>query len=427
MPHRTWRVAAGLIGAGLLLGSCSQNPQSGLSRPTSAAAKPPAAAPVSEPVVSALLARLPRPQPLRLDATEALFLAALPLSCLDRPQTLGPRLAAARYLFRIAATPLSDIAKNRAFYGCYDWHSAVNSTWALVALLREYPQSPVASLVREKLKAHLGKRNIAGEVAFFRERKTFELPYGRSWLLKLDAALLTWNDPDARKWAANLRPLVQLFEPGLREYMKTLPYPIRTGVHPNTAYSMNLLLDYAAAARDTRMRQVVDQAALRLFANDTACPTAYEPDAAEFISPCLEEAKLMSRVMPQKRFLAWFDRFLPPVDSPKFRPLWRAFNVSGISRPSELAGKSHLIGLAFARAEAMERIADALPPADPRVLAYRRLAAVNAAGGMKHLEAAGYLGSHWLGTYALGYLLAENSPSGLPVASAALASAGAGQ
>ena len=76
-------------------------------------------------------------------------------------------------------------------------------------------------------------------------------------------------------------------------------------------------------------------------------------------------------------------------------------DISGITDDKLLAGKSHLIGLAFHRAQAMAGIARALPPEDRRAPVLRRLAAINAAGGFKALADAGYYGSHWLGTYAV--------------------------
>jgi hypothetical protein len=37
-----------------------------------------------------------------------------------------------------------------AFYGCYDWHSAVHSHWLLVRLLRRFPQLPQAAAMRRR-------------------------------------------------------------------------------------------------------------------------------------------------------------------------------------------------------------------------------------------------------------------------------------
>jgi hypothetical protein len=71
----------------------------------------------------------------------------------------------------------------------------------------------------------------------------------------------------------------------------------------------------------------------------------------------------------------------------------------------ELASRSHLIGLAFIRADAMNRIASALPVGDPRIEAYRKLAALHGSMGFEAMFDADYAGSHWIGTFALKYLL----------------------
>ncbi len=64
-----------------------------------------------------------------------------------------------------------------------------------------------------------------------------------------------------------------------------------------------------------------------------------------------------------------------------------------------------MIGLAFMRAEEMNRVAAALPPTDPRAAALRRLSATNARQGMEAMHVAGYMGSHFLGAFSMLYLL----------------------
>jgi hypothetical protein len=355
--------------------------------------------------IAAFLKSLPEVRPAVLDATRAMALVAMPLSCIDHPQA-RPNTPA--YLYVTADRPrlTDDFDRTRAFYGCFDWHSAVNSTWTMVMALRRFPDMPVAKLIREKLNDHLGRRNIEGEVEFFKTARSFEQPYGRAWVLKLQADLIGWDDPDAKKWIANLEPLVKAFTASLSEYMKDLPYVTRAGLHSNTAYSLSLILDYGEAANDGALKRAVVATAKRVYGEDTNCPTAYEPAGPEFLSPCLEEAKLMSRAMDQREFVAWLDRFLPAVYSPAFRSISKAYDTSAIKNDDQLPGKSHLIGLAFSRAEALLRITEALPANDPRVTAYRRLAAINGQQGFQDLAAAGYLGSHWLATYALRYALA---------------------
>ncbi len=119
----------------------------------------------------------------------------------------------------------------------------------------------------------------------------------------------------------------------------------------------------------------------------------------------------MGRIMPREAFLPWLDTFLPAMDSPDFKPLTEPVDTTGVSRPDQLAGKSHLIGLAFQRGAMMTRIADLLPEGDLRAPVLRRLAAIHGVKGMQAMGDAYYYGSHWLGTYAVYYAdLAANSP-----------------
>lgn len=346
---------------------------------------------------------------------QATALAAWPLSCIDHPQ---PAPEGAQYLWLYGTRPQlpADYDKTRAFYGCYDWHSAANSLWMMVALSKDYPELPLNKLMREKLIEHLDSKNIAGELDFFKQAKAFERPYGYAWLLKLYAEVKTWNDPDAAKVAANLQPLAEFFSGKLVDYFDHLTLASRAGVHPNTALSMTLVLDYLSAVPDPKLHDSILRNANRLFLGDRNCPTAFEPGGTEFLSPCLAEAHLMSRIIAPAQFPAWLDAFLPPLDSPEFQTLAKAVDVSSITSKEDFAGKSHLIGLAFQRAMAMIKIADALPSGDPRGPILRQLADINANHGLGALSEAGYLGSHWLGTYAVLYLRAARhappQPSG---------------
>jgi len=86
------------------------------------------------------------------DKDTAMWLVTLPLGCIDKlhapPRGRG-------YVYESAVTLKPGFDKTRAFYGCFDWHSAVNSTWTMVRILKSHPDLPVARLVREKLSEHL--------------------------------------------------------------------------------------------------------------------------------------------------------------------------------------------------------------------------------------------------------------------------------
>ena len=142
-----------------------------------------------------------------------------------------------------------------AFFGSYDWHSSVHGHWMLVRLVRLFPDLKEATEVRAVLRAHLTSENIKAEAEYFtrKDSKSFERPYGWAWLLKLAEELNGWNDPDAKVWAKNLRPLADVIVTRYLDFFPKQTYPIRTGVHPNTAFGLAFAHDYAVAAGDTRL------------------------------------------------------------------------------------------------------------------------------------------------------------------------------
>lgn len=343
---------------------------------------------------------------LRLDAVTALGLSALPLACIDRPQG-APR--GSGYLFESSYRMRPDFEAARAFYGCYDWHSAVNSTWSLVALMRRFPELPVAPLITEKLQQHLAPSALAGEAEFFNANPSFERPYGWAWYLALHAELGRLRHPRAGAWVESTAPLAERFASGLLSYLDRLDYPMRTGTHANTAFSLMLALDFARATGRRAVETAIVQSAHRLYAADVDCPLGYEPSASDFLSPCLSEAALMADVLGPEELRGWLDAFLPGPDAAAFQALRTPIRLAGGGEALDIGqqgAKSHLIGLAFTRAEALVRIAGALGPGDPRSEAYRGIAAELATWGLSAMFDADYLGSHWIGTFALRYLLA---------------------
>jgi hypothetical protein len=352
--------------------------------------------------MSAFLAQLPTSTAPALNQNQALWLATMPLACLDHPHAAP---SGRGYLWEATYRPPDDYQKSLAFYGCFDWHSSVNSTWTLVKLLKSYPDISIAGLIRQQLGRHLDKSNLAGELAYLKNAGEFERPYGYAWVLKLAAELADWKDPDAQKWTANMSPLAEWVSGEMATFFKDLRQPNRGGVHPNSAFAMYLMMDYVDLMKDETLRAAIHEAAKRFYDGDKNCTTKSEPAGSDFLSPCLTEAALMGRVMPRDAFLPWFNTFLPAMNSPDFRPLTEPVETAGVSRPEQLAGKSHLIGLAFQRGLMMNRVADLLPAGDVRASILHRLAAIHGVKGMQAMYDAGYYGSHWLGTYAVYYML----------------------
>lgn len=461
--------------------------------------------------IADLLQNIPNVAPPTFDEARALWLGALPLSCLDRlqprpgggrgrantptdtnarPDSTGrgarPTVAqagnntGAGYFWVPTYSLVRDHNRLRAFWGCNDWHSAVASTWAAVRLQKSHANATLRELTREKLNAHLGKSNLEGEIEFFTatakainpipsasQTGLFERPYGFAWLLKLYAELRTWPDSQAQRWSGNVAPLARWMSDSLGAYYLKLVEPVRGGTLTNTANSMTLALDYADVLPDASLRRAIVASARKLFLADSTCVTqnervvaggagrggrggggrgrgaiadttrpttpndltasagpgrgnAPQPTGQEILSPCLSEAALMARVLDQRAYLAWLEKFLPPLQSGRFAPLTEAAPIPTTAPPNAGRGgavadtssaaqatalaneRARLAGLSFARAQMMERIARALPANDLRVAALHRLSAVHADRGFALLRDDS-AGISWLPAQALLY------------------------
>jgi hypothetical protein len=294
-----------------------------------------------------------------------------------------------------------------AFYGCLDWHSTVHGHWMLVHLLRLFPDLPESRQIRAALDANLGQKNIAGEVAYLKQpsRASFERTYGWAWLLKLAEELRGWNDPDGRRWSTNLQPLADAF---VEKYVAFLPkqnYPIRTGVHPNTAFGLAFALDYARAEGNHKLESLIVERAQTYYGRDVNYPASWEPGGEDFFSPALMEADLMRRVLPPRDFAGWFHRFLPGVTRKEPKQLLDPAVVTDRTDPKLV----HLDGLNLSRAWCMRSIASALPQNDPARKILAASAVAHARAALPYTASGNYEGEHWLASFAV-YLLTTPAP-----------------
>jgi hypothetical protein len=285
-----------------------------------------------------------------------------------------------------------------AFFGCFDWHSAVHGHWLLARLARFYPDSDFAREARAALERSLTPEKIAAEAAYLggEGRATFERPYGLAWLLQLAAELREWEDPRPQRWSENLRPLEERAAGSLRDWLPKLSHPIREGEHHQTAFAFGLVLDWAVVAGDGEMRELLEERIGDLYLGDRDCPLDYEPSGQDFLSPCLAEADLVRRVLEPAPFAAWLGAFLPgiPLDG-----------STGWLEPALVTDRAdgklaHLDGLNLSRAWMLEGILSGLPPEDPRRSSLGAAAAAHRGAGLASVGGEHYEGGHWLGSFA---------------------------
>jgi hypothetical protein len=329
-----------------------------------------------------------------LDEAAAGRFAQLALTCLH--QEYPNKIA---HLMQGDADVLPPRTLTPAFYGCYDWHSAVHGHWLLVRLVRRFPRAAFAEDARSALARSLTPERIAGEVAYLghEKRVSFERPYGLAWLLQLSAELRSWDDPQAEQWANALQPLEALAASRLKSWLPKLHYPIRVGEHDQTAFAFGLVWDWARIAKDADMAQMLTDAAARFYRGDSACPLNYEPSGQDFLSPCLAEADFMRRVLPPQEFGKWLVAFLPTIPERGEGPWLRPGVVTDRSDPK----LAHIDGLNLSRAWMLEGIAHGLQPSDARVKALIAAARTHRAEALPAVTGEHYEGGHWLGTFAV--------------------------
>lgn len=333
----------------------------------------------------------------QLDVKSASRFAGLALKCVKKEYPNKPD-----HVMNDESEVQSPSFFHPAFYGCFDWHSSIHGHWMLVRLLRMFPDQPEAKEIRSALNDNLSAENIEIEVKYLQQpsRKSFERTYGWAWLLKLAEELYGWDDPDGQKWSKNLQPLADAIVKRYIEFLPKQTYPIRRGVHPNTAFGIAFALDYARAVGHNELEELLVERSNAYFLHDSNCPASWEPDGDDFFSRCLIEADLMRRVLPWEEFPEWFHRFLPRLADRKPESLLEPADVSDRSDPKIV----HLDGLNLSRAWCMNGITRALPEDDPVRKILTESAIRHAQATLPHIASGSYGGEHWLASFAV-YLL----------------------
>ena len=325
-----------------------------------------------------------------ISAHEAANLMQLPLSCAETeyPNKLSQML-------RDDDDLASPKVLHPAFYGCFDWHSAVHGHWSMVRLLKAFPEIGGGERAIAILQQHITPANVATDLAYFKLNSSWERPYGWAWLLKLMIELHTWDDPVAAPLALALKPLAEHLSGQYVAHLPKLVYPIRVGEHTNTAFGLTFAWDYALLFEDADLKAAIKQRAQDFYLEDKSCPIGWEPSGYDFLSPCLEELDLMRRVLPEKQFMVWVKDFLPQLLSADFE-----LAVGEVYDRTD--GKLvHLDGLNFSRAWVLAALAR-------QYSQFGHLAVVadqHLAYSLPNLVDDSYEGGHWLGSFAINALL----------------------
>ena len=264
----------------------------------------------------------------------------------------------------------------------------------LVRLLKQYPEASVAKQIVSALDKQFNRELMEKETAYFEEpgNQSFERMYGWAWLLRLATELRTWDDDRGRRWAEVLEPLELKIVELTEAYLPRLTWPIRTGVHPDTAFALGHTLDYARAVQNEKLEKQITQRALEYYQNDKNYNPAFEPSGEDFFSASLNVADLMRRVLEKPAYVIWLERFLPDY----------ANLLEPVAVSDATDGKLvHLAGLNLSRAWTLDGIAAALPENHGDRTKLQTSAQAHVEAGLVDVFSGHYEGEHWLATFAI--------------------------
>ena len=330
---------------------------------------------------------------LRLNEKLASDLIQLSINCVDKK---FPYKVGYRYIDSTWIRPHYKLTPS--FYGCWDWHSAVHGHWSMIKILKEFPNIKEAENIREIIRKNLNKNNLEKEFQFFQNdfAKEFERTYGWAWLMLLYSELETWDDIEAKNWSKNLKPLVDLLSERTIIFLNKLSKPLRPGTHANTAFSFSLMYEYAQKTNNEKLSNKIKEYSIKHFSYDKNCPVNYEPSGTDFLSPCLAEASLMSKILSEKEFNNWLSKFFPSFKEENFGSIITPPEVLDPKDP----GIGHLIGLMFHRAWTLNDVANKIQNDDKKLFLYK-ISKNHTKKGFELMFDSGYGGEHWLATFAI--------------------------
>jgi Protein of unknown function (DUF2891) len=287
------------------------------------------------------------------------------------------------------------------FYGSLDWHSCVEMHWLLVRLLRLAAGRVPGAAIRELLDAQFTADKLAVEAGFAASVDgRHERPYGWAWALALAHEIASLGDAQAGRWLTAITPLADVLTRGFLDWLPKATYPVRHGVHANSAFGLSVALPFAARqaqAGRPGLATAIETKALGWFAGDADYPGGYEPSGHDFLSPALTEAELMSRLLAQPEFADWLAAFLPGIANGEPDTLFTPAVVSDAS-DGQIA---HLHGLNASRAYCWRRIAESLPEGDARIGPALAAARTHLDAALPHVIGDDYMVEHWLAVYAV--------------------------
>ncbi|MGH8232347.1 MAG: DUF2891 family protein [Steroidobacteraceae bacterium] len=213
------------------------------------------------------------------------------------------------------------------FHGCIDWHSAAHGIWSLVAAGDMLHEQRLVDRATELLPV----AGIAQERAYLREHPEFEMPYGRSWFLRLAADFESVTH-DTRLRAMADEVAASLVDRFVRAHVNSV-----SQAYSSASWALINLRYYALFSGNTALVHDIDARIDEDFGHPSGVCPGLEQDRQmhDFMPICTNWAWLISSRLSAQQYRDWVHGFLPAASLPA---------------PVQAPSTAHEHGLNFSRA-----------------------------------------------------------------------------
>jgi len=213
------------------------------------------------------------------------------------------------------------------FKGCIDWHSAVHGYWSLIAYRAMTGNDKFVAATQ----AQLSEKNLRSEYEYLNSNESFELPYGRAWLLRLVVEY-------SRQYSDHrFDKLGKLAAESIISDIKKRGLNLSANDYQNSSWALVNVWDYAQATRNHQLRDSVRRLVREAY-EEKALSCSPADDKTGFLPSCLFRFWLVAKV-------------LPPSDARKL--INQSFHSQDLPVPVLNPKTPHENGLNFSRAWAL--------------------------------------------------------------------------
>ena len=196
--------------------------------------------------------------------------------------------------------------KHPIFHGCIDWHSSVHGHWALLRVSKYTKKKQYLDFVTNSLNPSL----LEEERLYLRTNKSFEMPYGRAWFLRLAIEFESVTKSNI------LRPMADEIAQSLVEYYRTSTPSPGIGEYNNAEWAFRNLYDYAVFTKKQKIIEFINSQIKFFLVPEFKISFEYDREIyPEFFSRLGNYFHLLEVTIDTKTFLKTLSSLQPDYNS----------------------------------------------------------------------------------------------------------------